>query len=719
MSNALIRPLAPETPVFREAPHNLEAEQALLGAILVNNEAIDRVSTFLKPGHFYDALHARIYEAASKLILSGKRATPITLKTFFQADPPVGELPVPQYLGRLAANATTIINAEDYGRTVYDLAIRRQLIQIGETMVNTAYDSPIDAPPSIQIEGAEQQLYELAETGKYGTGFEPFSSALTDAIDMAANAYRRDGGLSGLATGFTDLDHRMGGLQPSDLIIIAGRPAMGKTALATNIAYHVAKTYRPGGDAENALDGAVVGFFSLEMSAEQLATRIISEQAYIPSERIRRGRIDADEFDRIVEVSQELQHLPLYIDQTGGISVAQLAARARRLKRQRGLGFIVVDYLQLLSGSSKRAAEGRVQEVSEITTGLKALAKELHVPVLALSQLSRQVEQREDKRPQLADLRESGSIEQDADVVLFVFREEYYLERSQPRENTEEHQKWQLAHGHGDGEGRRDHRQAAARPDRHGDAAIHSGVHEVQQSRRGGAPAGAARVKPERPPEAASSEREDGASDTAILTIDLDALTANYRRLRDLASPAECAAVVKADAYGLGMALAAPALARAGCKTFFVATLGEARALRALLPDPVIYVFAGLMPATAEIYRAYDLRPVLNSAEEIAEWASFCAARGEKLACAVHIDSGMNRLGLSAEDVDRVADARELWQAMTLSLVMSHLACADEPRHPKSETQRKSFDRLRAQTTDGAGEPRQLGRHPAWPRLCL
>ena len=392
MSNALIRPIAPEpVPTFREAPHNVEAEQALLGAILVNNEAIDRVSTFLKPGHFYDQLHARIYEAASKLILSGKRATPITLKTYFQADPPAGELPVPQYLGRLAANATTIINAEDYGRTVYDLALRRQLIEIGETMVNTAFDSPIDAPPSVQIEEAEQQLFELAETGKYGSGFEPFTSALTDAIDMAANAYRRDGGLSGLATGFTDLDHRMGGLQPSDLIIIAGRPAMGKTALATNIAYHVAKAYRPDRDSDNALDGAVVGFFSLEMSAEQLATRIISEQAYIPSERIRRGRIDAEEFDRIVEVSQELQHLPLYIDQTGGITVAQLAARARRLKRQRGLGFIVVDYLQLLSGSSKRAAEGRVHEVSEITTGLKALAKELHVPILALSQLSRQV----------------------------------------------------------------------------------------------------------------------------------------------------------------------------------------------------------------------------------------------------------------------------------------------------------------------------------------
>ncbi len=441
--SALIRSVGPETPVFRAPPHNLEAEQALLGAILVNNEAIDRVSTFLKPAHFYDALHGRLYEAAAKLILGGKRATPITLKTFFQAAEPVGELTVPQYLGRLAANATTIINAEDYGRTIYDLAIRRQLIAIGETMVNTAFDSPIDAEPAAQIEDAEQKLYELAETGKYGTGFEPFSSALTDAIDMAANAYRRDGGLSGLATGFSDLDHRMGGLQPSDLIIIAGRPSMGKTALATNIAYHVAKMYRRDGESHNVLDGAVVGFFSLEMSAEQLATRIISEQAYIPSERIRRGRIDSEEFDRIVEVSQELQNLPLYIDQTGGITVAQLAARARRLKRQRSLGFIVVDYLQLLSGSSRRAAEGRVQEVSEITTGLKALAKELHVPVLALSQLSRQVEQREDKRPQLSDLRESGSIEQDADVVLFVFRQEYYLERSQPRENTEEHRLWQ------------------------------------------------------------------------------------------------------------------------------------------------------------------------------------------------------------------------------------------------------------------------------------
>ena len=439
---------------FRNAPHNIEAEQALLGAIFVNNEACDRVSSFLEPRHFFDPLHGRIYEATSKLVMAGKRATPVTLKTFFESEEPVGELTVPQYLGRLAANATTVINAEHYGRTIYDLAIRRSLILIGEDMVNSAYDSPVDLAPGEQIEDAEQRLFELAETGKFGKGFEPFSNALRDAIDMAANAYMRDGGVSGLACGFKDLDHKLGGLQKSDLIIIAGRPSMGKTALATNIAYHIARNYRTeqrGEGEETVADGAVVGFFSLEMSAEQLATRIISEQAVIPSEKIRRGKITKTEFDRLAAVSQTLQHQPLYIDQTGGISVAQLAARARRLKRQRGIGLIVVDYLQLLSGSNRRAAEGRVQEVSEITTSLKALAKELNVPVLALSQLSRQVEQREDKRPQLSDLRESGSIEQDADVVMFVFREEYYVERRQPREGTPDHLAWQDEMGNVEG----------------------------------------------------------------------------------------------------------------------------------------------------------------------------------------------------------------------------------------------------------------------------
>ena len=431
---------------FRQAPHNIEAEQALLGAILVNNEAMDRVIGFLEPQHFYDPLHQQIFEVAGKLIHAGKQVTPITLRTFFEnAEPIDSQLTVPQYLGRLAVNATTIISAADYGRTIYDLATRRALIVIGEEMVNTAYDSPVDHPPEQQIQEAEGRLYDLAESGKYGQGFLAFGTALTHAIEMANAAYQREGHLSGLSTGLTDLDSKLGGLQASDLVILAGRPSMGKTSLATNIAYNIAKAFRSEKQAngeDKVLDGGVVGFFSLEMSAEQLATRILSEQAEISSEKIRRGMITEDEFRRLVQVSREMSQIPLYIDQSGGISIAQLAARARKLKRQKGLGLLVVDYLQLLTGSSRRASEGRVQEVSEITTGLKALAKELQVPVVALSQLSRAVEQREDKRPQLSDLRESGSIEQDADVVMFVFREEYYVERTKPNEGTAEFQEW-------------------------------------------------------------------------------------------------------------------------------------------------------------------------------------------------------------------------------------------------------------------------------------
>ncbi len=452
-------PASLEAPHFRAAPHNLEAEQALLGAILVNNEAHDRVSGFLEPHHFFDPLHQQIYETAATLIAAGKQATPITLKTFFENAEPIGSgLSVPAYLGQLAANATTIINVRDYGRTVYDLATRRQLILIGEDMVNAAYDSPVDFPPKEQIEEAETRLFSLAETGKYGQGFAAFSSALTAAIEMANHAYQRDGGLSGISTGLRALDSKLGGLQPSDLVILAGRPSMGKTALATNIAFNIArarvrslqeKAHLKPDDPGH--DGAVVGFFSLEMSAEQLATRIMSEQAEISSEKIRRGMIEEADFKRLVRVTEEMANLPLFIDQTGGISVAQLAARARRLKRQQHLGFIVVDYLQLLTGSIRRASEGRVQEVSEITTSLKALAKELAVPILALSQLSRAVENREDKRPQLADLRESGSIEQDADLVMFVFREEYYIERMKPAEGDAKFPEWlqkaQAAHG--------------------------------------------------------------------------------------------------------------------------------------------------------------------------------------------------------------------------------------------------------------------------------
>src|SRR5579863_4958380 len=438
----------PAEPVFRTPPHNIEAEQALLGAILVNNEAFYRVSDFLEPKHFLETIHRRIYELTSGLIKAGKLATPVTLKTFLPPDLDIGGLGVNQYLARLAAEATTIINAEDYGRTVYDLSVRRDLITIGEDMVNLAYEAPVDATPHSHIEEAERKLYELAETGRYDTGFQRFAQALTTAVDMAAHAYQRDGGLSGMATGLTDLDSKMGGLQKSDLVILAGRPGMGKTALATNIAYNVAKAFaqgdvRPDGSRET-VNGGVVGFFSLEMSAEQLATRIISEQTGIPSNKIRRGAIGESDFERIKDVSIELQSLPFYVDETGGLSIGQLAARARRLKRQRGLDLLVIDYVQLLQGSTRRSSENRVQEITEITTRLKALAKELNIPILALSQLSRQVESRDDKRPQLSDLRESGSIEQDADVVLFVFREEYYHQMRKPLEsNREKIAEWQ------------------------------------------------------------------------------------------------------------------------------------------------------------------------------------------------------------------------------------------------------------------------------------
>jgi replicative DNA helicase len=442
-----------DTPAYRTPPHNIEAEQALLGAILVNNDAYDRVSDFLRPEHFSEELHRRIYETLGQLIRAGKLATVVTMKTFLaDIELPAG-VTIQAYLARLAAEATTIINAEDYGRIVHDLATRRDLINIGEDIVNTAFDSPVDASPRAQIEEAERKLYAIAETGRYEGGFQRFSDALTIAIDMASSAYMRDGHLSGIATGLLDLDEKMGGLQKSDLIIVAGRPGMGKTALATNIAFNIAKAYQyevePDG-AHKTINGGIVGFFSLEMSAEQLATRVIAEQSGVPSYKIRRGDLNQDDFERIVQASREMQNIPFYIDQSGGISIAQLVARARRLKRQKGLDLLVVDYLQLLVGSRSRG-DNRVQELTEITTGLKALAKELNVPVIALSQLSRQVESRDDKRPQLSDLRESGSIEQDADVVLFVYREEYYLKNKEPREGTEEHINWmaemERAHG--------------------------------------------------------------------------------------------------------------------------------------------------------------------------------------------------------------------------------------------------------------------------------
>jgi replicative DNA helicase len=424
---------------FRSPPHNFEAEKALLGAILANNNAYDRVSGYLKAEHFADGVNGKIFEAAANLIERGQIADPITLHNFFENDGLVAEIGGTQYLAEIANSLINVINSAEYGRSIYDLYLKRQLIDLGENIVNRAYSADIKEQATQQIEQTEQQLYELATTGEIEGGFQDFKSSVVSAIGMAEIAHKRDGNLSGVSSGLRDLDGIMGGLHPSDLIILAARPSMGKTALATNIAFNAAYDYKfeiePSGN-KKTTDGAVVGFFSLEMSAEQLASRILSEQAQIASDKMRRGTLSNDEFDKLVLASQELHKLPIFIDDTPALSVSALRTRARRLKRNEGLGLIIVDYLQLMESSQK--TDNRVQEISEITRGLKTLAKELNVPVLALSQLSRAVEQREDKRPQLADLRESGTIEQDADVVSFIFRQAYYDERGEPTQRAEE-----------------------------------------------------------------------------------------------------------------------------------------------------------------------------------------------------------------------------------------------------------------------------------------
>ncbi|MGE0746996.1 MAG: replicative DNA helicase [Rhodospirillales bacterium] len=419
----------------RVPPHNLEAEMALLGAILVNNRAIERVAEYLRPEHFADAINGRIFAACRTVIERGQIANPTTLRHALESDPAFAEVGGAHYLVRLAENAVTIVNADDYGRLIHDMHLRRELIDLGTEVVNDAYAGDLEQSATSQIESAEQRLYDLATTGEKDGGFQPFAEAMRSAIVMAQAAFQREGRLAGLSTGFRQLDAQLGGLHPSDLIILAGRPSMGKTALATNIAFSAAQAA--------VQDGGCVGFFSLEMSADQLANRILAEVTRVPSNKVRNGELNQHEFDNLVIKSRELHATPLFIDDTPALTVSALRTRARRLKRQHGLSLIVVDYLQLIQGSQQVREFGRVQEISEITRGLKTLAKELNVPVIALSQLSRAVEQREDKRPQLADLRESGTIEQDADVVMFIFREEYYLGRREPREGTEEHEKWQ------------------------------------------------------------------------------------------------------------------------------------------------------------------------------------------------------------------------------------------------------------------------------------
>jgi len=420
---------------------------ALLGAILVSNNAFDKVADFLLPEHFADPAHQKIFAAAKRVIEAGGTADARTLRHVLAQEESLEELGGVQYLGELTVNALTIIDPLHYGRLIHDLCLRRNLIGIGEDVVNDAFRPDNELSAAEQIEAAEQQLFNLAATGDGRSDFRAFSHTLKETLKMVEAAYQREGRLTGITTGFTDLDRLLGGLQKSDLLILAARPAMGKTALATNIAFNAARSSSSERDENGNLvqrESHNVAIFSLEMSAEQLALRILGEQAEVPSDQIRRGVIDQDQFQRVFAISQALNNLSLFIDDTPAISVANLRTRARRLMRTHGnLDLIVVDYLQLMQGSAGSRSEGRVQEISEITRGLKTVAKELNVPVIALSQLSRQVEQREDKRPQLADLRESGSIEQDADVVMFIYREEYYLGRKEPDPGTEAHAKWQ------------------------------------------------------------------------------------------------------------------------------------------------------------------------------------------------------------------------------------------------------------------------------------
>ena len=411
---------------FKELPNNVEAEQSVIGSILVTNEIFDEINTIISNINFYDPMHQKIFNAIESMIYKGMLANPITLKSYFENEK--DELNIPEYLVKITKFSTSKI--------IYDMFVRRELIKISENIIDSAKENDLESNGQNIIENSEKLLYDLAEKGTFSSSLIKFDDAMKQTIEMASAAYKNEGGIVGVPTGLRDLDDKLGGLHQSDLVIIAGRPAMGKTSLATNIAFNSAQNILNNGSK------STVAFFSLEMSSEQLSTRIISEQARIGSNDIRRGRISDEQFDQFLETSKNISELPLFIDETPALSIAAMSNRARRIKRLHGLDLIVVDYIQLMKGSLNNK-DGRVQEISQITQGLKAIAKELGVPVLALSQLSRQVEQRDDHKPQLSDLRESGSIEQDADVVMFVYREGYYLQRKEPREATVEHAEWQ------------------------------------------------------------------------------------------------------------------------------------------------------------------------------------------------------------------------------------------------------------------------------------
>ena len=423
---------------IKELPNNIEAEQAILGTILVSNEIFDEINTIISNKNFYDPMHQKIFSAIENQIYKGMLANPITLKNFFEKEK--DDLNIPEYLVKVTKFSTSLRQVLEYSKIVYDMYVRRELIKISENTIDTAKLNDLNINGQTIIENSEKLLFDLAEKGSFSSSLLKFDDAVKLTIEMASNAYKNDEGIVGVPTGLRDLDDRLGGLHQSDLIIIAGRPSMGKTALATNIAFNAAQKIQESGKKSS------IAFFSLEMSSEQLSTRILAEQSRIKSNDIRRGKISEEQFDKFIETSKNISELPLYIDETPAISIAAISNRARRIKRLYGLDMIVVDYIQLMRASTN-IREGRVQEISEITQGLKAIAKELSVPVLALSQLSRAVEQRDDKKPQLSDLRESGSIEQDADVVMFVYREAYYLERKEPRPATVEYADWQAKMG--------------------------------------------------------------------------------------------------------------------------------------------------------------------------------------------------------------------------------------------------------------------------------
>ena len=420
---------------FKELPNNIEAEQAVIGSILVSNEIFDEINTIVSSNNFYDPMHQKIFGSIESLIYKGMLANPITLKNYFQDDK--DELNIPEYLVKITKFSTSTRQATEYSKIIYDMFVRRELIKISEQTIDTAKLNDLDTNGQKIIEKSERLLFDLAEKGSFNSSLIKFDEAVKQTIEMASAAYKNEEGIVGVPTGLRDLDDRLGGLHQSDLIIIAGRPSMGKTALATNIAFNAAQKLQDSGKKSS------IAFFSLEMSSEQLSTRILAEQSRIKSNDIRRGRISDDQFDKFIETSKNISELPLYIDETPAISIAAMSNRARRIKRLFGLEMIVVDYIQLMKGTFNNK-DGRVQEISEITQGLKAIAKELSIPVVALSQLSRAVEQRDDKKPMLSDLRESGSIEQDADVVMFVYRESYYLKTKEPRPATVEHAEWQV-----------------------------------------------------------------------------------------------------------------------------------------------------------------------------------------------------------------------------------------------------------------------------------